>query len=285
MDTFVKVIELKSFTLAASRLGLTQPGVSKQIQRLEAELGITLFHRTDGELTLTDAGRSVYQSACTLLAEWSSLQARCRQSQDPLSGELTVGASTIPSRHFLPRILANFAKAYPAVQVTVEVGDSSGIEEGLSNGNIHIALIGRKPESPALKAQCIGSDHLVIIASSDFSLTEDWRKSPFLFREQGSGTRRAAQEALAGIGVLADSLYAPFQVNDTGLILQLVRQGVGVAVVSDLDAIEAVQLGYVQVIHRFSDIRAFYVAQYRDYNLHPIEEAFLQTVHDTLSST
>lgn len=282
LDTFVKVTELKSFTLAAERLGLTQPGVSKQIQRLEAEVGASLFRRSDGDLSLTEVGQAVYQTARSVLSDWANLQARCQQYEGPLSGELVIGASSIPGKHFLPQIVAAFTRAYPSVQLQVRIGDSTAIEEALASGNVSIALIGRKPESAALTAHPIGSDRLVIVAPKDFPLESDWRQGKFIFREQGSGTHLAAQAALAAIDVLADGLHAPIHVNDTALILNLVRLGLGMAVLSELDALEAVALGQARIVHAFTEERHFYLTQYREYLTNPLVVAFTQTVYKTL---
>lgn len=282
LDTFVKVTELKSFTLAAERLGLTQPGVSKQIQRLESELGTHVFRRTEGELALTDAGRAVYQSARALLTEWSSLQAHCRTYQGPVVGALSIGASTIPAKHFLPHILKSFTHAYPAVEVTVRVADSKDIEESLASGEIHMALIGHKPVSPALTARCIGSDQLVVVSPVNFPCQGDWTRAPFILRENGSGTLRAAQEALCSLGVLVDGLHCTVHASDTALILRLVQLGVGLAVLSNLDAQEAVAAGYAEIVHEFPEQRQFYLAEYRDYQCSAIQDAFSQMVYETL---
>ncbi len=278
LDTFLKVCELKSFTLAAERLGLTQPGVSKQMQRLEAELHTTLFCREDHELALTDAGRRLYQTARLLVSEWALLQNRLHQLDGPIQGVLRIGASSIPTKHFLPRILPAFHNDCPAVQVVVHSHDSGQVLELLQKGDVDVAILGSKPESAEIASVRIAADRLVIVANPAYCRTAEWRSCPFILRESGSGTRRAAEEALRDMGVFPEGISYTLLTNDTSLMLRMVESGLGLAVVSNLDAKDAVASGHVQIVHELPTGRRFYVAYPRAEENTPLLQAFLRTV-------
>ncbi len=277
LDTFLKVCELKSYTLAAERLGLTQPGVSKQMQRIETELGVTIFCRDDHELALTESGRYVYQTAQIFVSEWALLQNRLHQLNGPLHGVLRIGASSIPTKHFLPRILPVFHQDYPFVQVVVHSHDSERVLSLLQKGEIDIAILGSKPESAEISSIRIATDRLVIVANPTYCNQEEWASYPLIWRETGSGTRRAAEEALRDIGISPHGISYTLQANDTSLILRMVRESLGLAVVSNLDAYEAVASGDVHIIHELSASRHFYLAYPRKEKTAVLIQAFSRT--------
>lgn len=276
LDTFIKVTELKSFTLAAERLHITQPGVSKQIQRLETELGTVLFHRGEADIALTEAGQAVYQSAKILLADWSALQSRSQQYSGQLTGQLTVGASTIPCKHLLSGILQAFYVACPTVEVTVHSDDSSGILAAVESGAIDIALLGSKPSSSDVSFVQIGSDQLVVIGPPSLAADSNWRHMPFILRLPGSGTRLAADEVLRELGILPEGLICPLQTNDIQLILQMVRLGIGLAIVSSLDAAEAIDCGHAKIIQELPVKRNFYLIERRSNEQSLLHRTFVE---------
>lgn len=278
LDTFLKVCELKSFTLAAERLGLTQPGVSKQMQRLEAELNTGLFCREDHELALTEAGRHLYQTARLFVSEWSLLQNRLHQFDGPIQGTLRIGASSIPTKHFLPRILPAFHSDCPAVQVVVRSHDSGQVLDLLQKGEVDVALLGSKPESAEIASDRIATDRLVIVAHPAYCGNSEWHNCSFILREHGSGTRRAAEEALRDMGIFPEGISYTLQANDPSLIFRMVQSGLGLAIVSNLDAKDAVASGHVQIVRELTASRDFYVAYPRADQTTSLLQAFLRTV-------
>jgi len=281
LDAFVNVVDMKSFTLAATRLGISQPGISKQVQRLEAELGASLIARSDSELVLTEAGQLTYQTARTLLAQWESLQGQCALLAHDVSGRVIIGASTIPGKHYLPAILKRLQDLYPHVHVEVQLDDSQGVLTALHAGRVDIGLVGAQPESPELFYWRIGSDHMVIVGSSDLEEGVDWRRLPFVLREPGSGTRRAGESGLREVGVLPESLSCFLQTNDTDLILTLVKSGLGLAILSNQDTSIPLAQGEIKLIQALPVHRDFYAVQRRD-SAHPLREAMADCINAAL---
>ncbi|UOF89046.1 LysR family transcriptional regulator [Fodinisporobacter ferrooxydans] len=276
LETFLKVCDLGSFTAAADALNMSQPGVSKQIQRLQADLGVTLLRREENGIKLTEAGRKVYASGKTILAEWNALSDSCRNMGDTLSGLLRIGASTIPAKHLLPNVITNFHTTYPLVELSVYVADSKQVLEQLYRGSVEIACVGAKPEHPDVYSLQLASDRLVVIANRHKSPDRNWTDDPFILRETGSGTRIASEQALSSMGVMLDKVKCAAEVSDTGLMIRLVEAGMGLAIVSNLDVDSAVQEGRLSVIHEFPYQRHFYLACMRDASHHAVIQAFLQ---------
>jgi LysR family transcriptional regulator, low CO2-responsive transcriptional regulator len=277
LETFIKVCDLGSYTAAADALNISQPGVSKQIGRLQATLGVALLRREDNGIKLTEAGREVYVNGKKILALWGKLSDACHSVSSQLSGLLRIGASTIPAKHLLPKLLIDVNSAYPHVELCVNTADSQHILDLLYRGSIDIAYVGTKPEHPEARCIPMTADKLVIVSNrpdwADRALTE----CPFVLRETGSGTRTAFEQAMSGMGLIPDKVKCAAEVSDTGLILQLVEAGMGLAVVSSLEVADLIQLGRVHIVHELPDERQFYLVYMRDSSSHTLIEAFVQS--------
>src|SRR5215211_9003997 len=105
LQAFCAVVEKKSFSHAAEKLGVTQPAVSLQVRALEHRLGQTLFDRSGRRVEPTEAGRRLYRSAQRMLALEAQLLDEVAADEGPLSGTLAIGASTGPGAHLVPLLL------------------------------------------------------------------------------------------------------------------------------------------------------------------------------------
>jgi DNA-binding transcriptional LysR family regulator len=114
---FVKVVEASGFTAAATALGLGKSAVSKQIQRLERNLGVTLLHRTTRRMTVTEAGRVLYEHAATMVRAMEDASASLSSLASRPSGRLKMTASVSYGKHVLGPLLPEFHRQHPEIQV------------------------------------------------------------------------------------------------------------------------------------------------------------------------
>lgn len=276
LETFIKVCELGSYTAMTDAMNISQPGVSKQIGRLQAGLGVTLLRREDNGIKLTEAGREVYLNGKNILSIWNKLSDACHSVSNQLSGLLRIGASTIPAKHLLPGILMNVHSTYPHVELSVNVADSRQILDSLYRGSIDIAYVGTKPEHPEADYIPMTADKLVVISNRPDWSDRDLADCPFILRETGSGTRTAFEQAISAMGLLPDKVKCAAEVSDTGLIIQLVEVGMGLAVVSSLDAESLIEQGRIKVVQQLPAERKFYLVFMRDSSCRALIEAFVQ---------
>src|SRR6516162_1757028 len=150
LETFVKAAELSSFTAAARVLGLTQAAVSQRIQALEGALDVSLFQRRAGRVALTEAGQRLYTYAERILALHREAIQEIAGHKSPLTGELSLAASSIPGEHLLPELLATFGARYPHVQVRATVTDSQSVLRQVEYGEANLGLVGGKMDNPDL---------------------------------------------------------------------------------------------------------------------------------------
>src|SRR5579862_953237 len=118
LQAFCAVVERKSFSQAAERLGVTQPAVSLQVRALEKRLGTKLLDRSGRRVEPTEAGMRLYRGAQRLLAmEEELVNDVAVADASELGGTFEIGASTGPGGVVLPQLLCEFANAHPHLHV------------------------------------------------------------------------------------------------------------------------------------------------------------------------
>src|ERR687892_162366 len=131
MDTrqlaaFCAVVERKSFSQAAERMGVTQPAVSLQIRALERRLGQTLLDRSGRRVEPTEAGRRLYRSAQRMLTLEAQLLEEVAD-EGHLAGTLALAASTGPGAHLVPLLLCEFQQLHPELHVSLSIWDTQTV--------------------------------------------------------------------------------------------------------------------------------------------------------------
>jgi DNA-binding transcriptional LysR family regulator len=122
ISVFVRVVELNGFAAAGRSLGLTAPSVSKQIARLEAEIGVPLLHRTTHNLFLTDAGRAFYERCVKGLAELQEARASAMSFSEELRGRLRVHTTLAVGQALIAPAVLAFMAENPAISIELDMG-------------------------------------------------------------------------------------------------------------------------------------------------------------------
>jgi DNA-binding transcriptional LysR family regulator len=239
LETFARAAELGSFTAAAKAAGLTQGAVSLRVQALEANLGVPLFRREGGRVVLTDAGRQLYDYAQRILELHREARQKVRGRPAPVTGDLSLAASSVPGEHLLPALLDAFRRQRPHVRVSVAVTDTAGVLRQVEAGQAHLGLVGGKGDSPHLEYRCFACDTLVLVVPAGHRWARRRRVSleqlcdePLILREPGSGSRWCLEQALARAGKSAADLRVVLELGSNEAIKEAVRRGMGLAVLS-----------------------------------------------------
>lgn len=167
---FVAVAEELHFGRAARRLGITQPPLSLQIQRLEANLGVTLFERTNRRVRLTPAGRTLLEEGRHLIADFVNVADATRRSARGETGSLTVAFAASVMHMALPRIIQTFRSQFPGVRLELrELATSSQII-GLKAAELDIGFLRQTPRDPELVIETMMTENLVLAISKQHTL-------------------------------------------------------------------------------------------------------------------
>jgi DNA-binding transcriptional LysR family regulator len=285
LEAFCKVYDLHSFSKAGRELYLSQPTISAHIATLESELGVLLFDRLGRSVLPTQAADTLYRRARCILDMLQSAKAEVDAVGKRVSGEFSVGASTIPAHFILPPIIGEFLQTYPEVSIQLRIGDSEAVIEDVCAGRRFLGMVGAVPNRPELTCSAFMRDELVAVASpeciartpilSDPERLERW---PWILRERGSGTLAAFEAALTRVPLPLRDLNVRLVADSTHAVLQCAKASIGVSITSRLAAQADLDAGRLAVVPDLplSLERCFYLIQRKDRRKFPATDAFLE---------
>lgn len=252
LKVFRAVAQHLNFRKAADQLFLTQPAVTLQIQALENELGVRLFDRTGGKVSLTPQGKILLNHANKLASIAAQAERELGTTQGTVSGELSLGVSTTIAQYVLPKLLGAFLAEHPQVQFSLRSGNTAEIVQLLLDGKVSAGLIEGPAQERGVHTEPFMDDELVLIAPREFESARISRaqlqRLPLLMREQGSGSRRVVETALNKAGLKSKSFQKVMDLDSTEAIKSAVEAGLGVGFVSRWAISKELELGTLQVV-------------------------------------
>jgi DNA-binding transcriptional LysR family regulator len=172
LKTFLTVARLKSFTLAAKELQLTQPALSKRIKRLEVMVDSQLFDRVGNHVVVTEAGQLLQQQAPQIISDIEDAVQNIRDLSGKVSGQLHIGTSHYIGLHLLPSYLEQYVDTFEQVNVNIDFIDSELAYERVLSGDLELALLTfPQQKDPRLEHQLIWKEKLAIVCHQDYKLT------------------------------------------------------------------------------------------------------------------
>lgn len=270
LKIFVSVFKNKSFSRASEELYLTQPTISDHIKTLEEELECNLFDRLGRTIMPTKEAEFLYSHATEVLEKISILKDTFSQFKKELSGELILGASTIPGTYLMPYIISDFKKKYPAISFQIVIGDSKEIIGKISRHELLMGIVGAKISDSQLVFTPFLEDELIAISSPSLIQQNELKieeliKFPMVFRESGSGTQREVEQILESKGISSDTLKIAGIFGSTDAVKQAVKSGLGVSIVSRLSVTDELKFETLKEI-KVTDIqmkRKFYIVTHQ----------------------
>jgi len=251
LKVFRAVAENLNFRKAAEQLFLTQPAITLQIKALENDLGMRVFDRTGGKITLTRQGSVLLEYANKLANLASEAEQRLGSSDGSVVGELALGTSTTIAQYVLPRLLGAFQNEYPQIQFSLQSGNTSEVVHWLLAGKVALGLIEGPARERGVRAEPFMEDELILILPPGF---DSGRLSPaqflgtnLLMREQGSGSRRVVELALEKADFKLKAFKKVMELDSTEAIKSAVEAGLGVGFVSRWAIAKELELGTLKV--------------------------------------
>ena len=239
LQAFCAVVERRSFSQAAERLGVTQPAVSLQVRALEKRLGTQLLDRSGRRVEPTEAGHRLYRGAQRLLAlEEDIVNEVMSDAERDLSGTLEIGASTGPGGVVLPRLLCEFAKHHAELSIALTVSDTQTIVERVAERTLALGIVGAAPRHRGVEYEPFFRDELVLacppghrFAGRRISL-EDLHSEQLILMQEGAGVREVIEDELRALGVRFKDLDVRLELGLQESVVSAVRGGYGVAFIS-----------------------------------------------------
>jgi DNA-binding transcriptional LysR family regulator len=289
MDTrqlaaFCAVVERRSFSQAAERLGVTQPAVSLQVRALEERLGRKLLDRSGRRVEPTEAGLQLYRNAQRILsAEEQLLAELAADGAGEIRGTLAIGASTGPGAHLVPLLLCELQAAHPELRVALTIADTQAVIEQVAERQLELGVVGALRRHRSLEFEPLARDEIVLavpaghrFAGGEISLDE-LRGEPRVVMQEGAGVRHVIEDELRRGGLRLRDLESRLELGLQESVKSAVAAGYGVAFISRT-AIEAELASGTLATARVAGveaIRQIYAVRPRSRVLSRAAEAFL----------
>jgi len=254
MDTrqlaaFCAVVERRSFSQAAERLGVTQPAVSLQVRALEKRLGTQLLDRSGRRVEPTESGWRLYRGAQRLLAlEEQIVSDVALSGEGELTGDLVLGASTGPAAIVVPVLLGEFQRENAGVRVFLTVSDTHTIVERVAARELELGIVGASRRHRGVRFEPFFSDEVILACPSGHPFSgrtvtlDELREESLILMQEGAGVRQIVEDALRRRGVRLRDLDVRLELGLQESVRRAVEAGYGVtfisrtAVESDLEA-------------------------------------------------
>jgi DNA-binding transcriptional LysR family regulator len=273
MDTrqlaaFCAVVERKSFSQAAERLGVTQPAVSLQIRSLEQRLGRQLLDRSGRRVEPTEAGLRLYASAQRLLAlEEHLLEELAADDEGGVTGTLDLGASTGPGGTVVPLLLCEFQELHPDVRIRLTVSDTQTVVDRVADRELELGVVGAGRRHRGVAFEPFFRDEVVLACPAGHRFggktisLEQLKDEQLIVMQEGAGVRQVLEDELRQAGLRLRELDVKLELGLQESVRSAVLAGHGIAFISRL-AIE-------------SDLEAGSLATARVRGLDPVREIYL----------
>ena len=244
MDTrqlaaFCAVVERRSFSQAAERLGVTQPAVSLQVRALEKRLGVQLLDRSGRRVEPTEAGLRLYRGAQRLLALEEQLVADVGgEAEGDLAGTFEIGASTGPGGIVLAQLLCEFQGRHPELHISLSVFDTQTVVERVADRELELGVVGAARRHRGVVFEPFFHDEVILacppghrFAGKTVTLDEI-RGERLIVMQEGAGVRQMIEDELRRIGSRLRDLDVRIELGLQESVTTAVRAGFGVTFIS-----------------------------------------------------
>lgn len=230
---FKTVVDQSSFTRAAEQLHVAQPAISMAIRKLEQELDLTLLHRKDRKVSLTDEGESLYRHANRILQAAEDALLEMQELKGLIKGEVRVGIPSMLGSYYFPPILMAFRHRYPQLNLRVIDGGAGKLQQLLESGELDLAVIVDQTVPVTLQSKVFLREEMKVTCPKNHPLAEhssvtypDFFAEEIVMFNEGYFHRKVVDS------IAEESGFTPkisFETNLIPLIKSIVKQGFAIS--------------------------------------------------------
>ncbi|WP_373820387.1 HTH-type transcriptional activator IlvY [Glaesserella sp.] len=240
LKLFLDIAQTHSFIRTAEQNHMSASTLSRHIQRMEQEIGQPLFLRDNRQVLLTDAGERFLHFAEQSWKEWQQLQQQFSPDQTELEGELKLFCSVTAAYSHLPRVLEQFRKRYPKVEIKLSTGDPAKALQNVQSMQADLSLTGKPEPLPNNIAFHYIDDITLTLIAPRIACTAtqllqkspiDWKSMPFVLPVEGPARKRIDQWFKLQ-KIKEPKIYASVEGHEA--IVPMVALGCGIALLPDV---------------------------------------------------
>lgn len=282
---FVAVAEQEHMTRAAEVLHLTQSAASAAIAALEERHAVRLFDRVGRNIKLTSAGKLFLTEARAVLARSAAAEAMLADLAGLKRGSLALAASQTVGNYWLPPLIQRYHALYPAIALDLKIGNTEQVAAWLLDGRADLGLAEGKIDEPALSARVVADDELVLVVGASHPWAgkrapklDDLKAASWVAREQGSGTRKVFEMALAGLGLKKGDIRIALELPSNESVRGAVIAGGGATILSKLVAANTLMSGTLVTLKMQLPSRSFYLLRHKERHQTQAEKEFVKLI-------
>lgn len=246
---FQTIVEKKTLSAAAKALFVSQPALSQQIQRMEEEIGATLFARNGHALTLTPAGEIFLQRGRHILQTYENMEKEIRILRFGDLESVRFGISPFYSQHYLPKILPPLLSQYPQLKIDIVEDISQRLEEKLLNGELDFCALPLYPKNEMLEYEAIYHEEILLAVPRNHPINAEYPASAVIDRsfpyidlalvknEAFIGLKKIQKFSMMGLRLCEEAGFVPNTVCETmnwETVHMLVASGLGVGFIPEM---------------------------------------------------
>ncbi len=253
IETFLCVCKYMNYTKASEALHITQPAVSQHIRFLEDRYETKLFTYKDRKLSLTKAGKVLFETMSVIRNDEEMMIKSMHDQQETV--QLTFGVTLTVGEYALAKPLSAFLKNHPEMNMHIVYGNARQLLSKLENGEIHFALIEGYYPSKKYEQLLYYTDNFVCLCAKDHKFNhkihriEDLLDERLLLREQGSGTRDLLDSYLKTYNLTYTDFHNYVEVENSASIISLLKQDCGIAFMYRVAAEEEIKKGNLKELN------------------------------------
>ncbi|MBD0383210.1 LysR family transcriptional regulator [Paenibacillus sedimenti] len=285
LEYFVEVVRAGSFTRAAERLHVAQPAISKSIQKLEDELQLILFDRSEKSVTLTPEGKVLLGHAQSILGSIEEARKEMEELRGLERGEIRIGLPSMYGSFYFPQIIKEFKKKYPSLLISVVEEGTLQVRKLIERKEVDLGIIDFDHAGPEIEVIPLLTEEMVAcfpighpLAGRKSIPLQEMIHEPLILFKEGYFQRNLIMETSQTANIVPN---ITFSTNQLSLIRSLVAEGIGVTlflrVVADSDPqLRSVSLNPPVFLH-------LGVGRSRNTYLSKASQIFLEFLKDRIS--
>jgi len=282
---FVAVAEQEHMTRAAEALNLTQSATSAAIAALEERHAARLFDRVGRNIKLTSAGRLFVTEARAVLARASAAETMLADLAGLKRGSLSLAASQTVGNYWLPQLIHRYRSRYPGIALDLKIGNTEQVAAWVQDGRADLGFVEGAIDDPALSARVIAEDKMVLVVGASHPWAgkrapklDEMRAASWVAREQGSGTRKIFETALAGLGLAAGDINIVLELPSNESVRGAVIAGAGATILSQLVATNTLTSGALVALKIPLPSRSFFLLRHKERHVTQAEKELVKLI-------
>jgi DNA-binding transcriptional LysR family regulator len=194
---YLKITQTLSITKSAEQLNLTQPAISIQLKNFQQQFDYPLIEIIQKKIHVTELGKEIAQAAESIINQVDNINYKSQNFKNNLAGHLKI-AIVSTGKYIMPYFLADFLKQNESVDLTMDVTNKSKVISSLLQNEVDFALVSILPENIQVEKFDLIENELFLVgnktAIQEMKLDKNFENHPFIFREEGSGTRQVMEK-------------------------------------------------------------------------------------------